>query len=69
MSIEGVVGNIWGFIKLVPSVFVLLGLIDVWIPKEKMIKYMGENSNFIGVLLAFIIGSFICSFSSRDNVA
>ena len=42
VAIEGTIENIWELVKLVPPVFVLLGLMDVWIPKEKMIKYMGE---------------------------
>lgn len=43
---------------VVPPVFVLLGLLDVWIPRETMVKYMGENSGLKGMFLAFIIGSF-----------
>lgn len=58
VAIEGTIENIWELVKLVPPVFVLLGLMDVWVPKEKMIKYMGDGSNFIGILLAFIMGAF-----------
>jgi len=43
---------------VVPPVFILLGLLDVWIPRETMVKYMGENSGLKGMFLAFIIGSF-----------
>lgn len=43
---------------VVPPVFVLLGLLDVWIPRETMVKFMGENSGLKGMFLAFIIGSF-----------
>ncbi|MBN2851243.1 MAG: permease [Clostridia bacterium] len=42
---------------VVPPIFILLGLLDVWVPKETMMKYMGEGSGIKGVLLAFIIGS------------
>lgn len=42
---------------VIPPVFVLLGLLDVWVPKETMIKYMGEGSGLKGVVLAIIIGS------------
>ena len=42
---------------VIPPVFVLLGLLDVWIPRETMIKYMGEGSGIKGVLLAILIGS------------
>lgn len=42
---------------IIPPVFVLLGLLDVWVPRESMIKYMGEGSGLKGVLLSLFIGS------------
>lgn len=42
---------------VIPPIFVLLGLLDVWVPRETMIKFMGEGSGLKGILLAFIIGS------------
>lgn len=42
---------------VIPPIFLLLGLLDVWIPRETMIKYMGEGSGVKGVLLAIFIGS------------
>lgn len=42
---------------VIPPVFILLGLLDVWIPRETMVKYMGENSGLKGVLLSLLIGS------------
>lgn len=44
-------------LTIIPPIFVLLGLLDVWVPRETMLKYMGENSGIKGVLLAFFIGS------------
>jgi uncharacterized membrane protein YraQ (UPF0718 family) len=44
-------------ILVIPPVFILLGLLDVWVPKDTMIKYMGEHSGLKGILLAFFIGS------------
>ncbi len=44
-------------LTIIPPIFVLLGLLDVWVPRETMIKYMGEHSGIRGILLAFIIGS------------
>lgn len=44
-------------ILVIPPVFILLGLLDVWVPKETMVKYMGEGSGLKGILLAFFIGS------------
>ncbi len=42
---------------VIPPIFLLLGLLDVWVPKTTMVKYMGEGSGLKGVLLAFLIGS------------
>lgn len=42
---------------VIPPVFVLLGLLDIWIPKETMMKYMGEGSGGKGIILSIIIGS------------
>lgn len=42
---------------VIPPVFVLLGLLDVWVPKETMIKYMGEGSGLKGIFLSILLGS------------
>ncbi len=49
--------NFLEMIAVVPPVFILLGLLDVWVKRETMVKYMGEGSGIIGMLLAFFIGS------------
>lgn len=45
-------------LAVVPPVFLLLGLLDVWVPRETIIALMGERSGFRGILLAFLLGSF-----------
>lgn len=42
---------------VIPPIFILLGLLDVWIPKETMIKYMGNDSGLKGIILSVLIGS------------
>ncbi len=42
---------------VIPPIFILLGLLDLWVPRETIIKLMGDNSGIVGVLLAFFIGS------------
>ncbi|MEX0973900.1 MAG: permease [Bacillota bacterium] len=42
---------------VIPPVFVLLGLLDVWVPKEMMMRLMGEKSGLLGIVLAIILGS------------
>ncbi|MDD7794292.1 permease [Clostridium sp. 'White wine YQ'] len=44
-------------ILVVPPIMLLLGLMDVWIPRETMMKYMGDNSGITGIFLAILIGS------------
>lgn len=44
-------------ILIIPPIFVLLGLLDVWVPRETMIKYLGEKSGVTGMLLAILLGS------------
>jgi len=42
---------------VIPPIFVLLGLLDVWVPREKMIRFMGEGSGLRGILLAYFLGA------------
>lgn len=49
--------NLIDMLSVIPPIFILLGLLDVWVKRETMVKYMGEGSGLIGVLLAFFIGS------------
>lgn len=44
-------------LKIVPPIFLMIGLLDMWVPRETMIKLMGEKSGFKGVLIAFFIGT------------
>jgi uncharacterized membrane protein YraQ (UPF0718 family) len=54
----GIVGDSFKEMSLViPPIFILLGLLDVWIPKEVMMKYMGDGSGFKGIILAMVLGS------------
>lgn len=42
---------------VIPPIFILLGLLDVWVPRETMVKYMGEGSGLKGIVLSIILGS------------
>ena len=44
-------------ICVVPPIMLVLGLVDVWIPRETMIKYMGDKSGLRGIAIAMLIGS------------
>jgi uncharacterized membrane protein YraQ (UPF0718 family) len=55
LSITG--NSVKEMLFVIPPIFILLGLLDVWVPKETMIKYLGEGSGLKGILLAIFIGS------------
>ncbi|MEZ4626608.1 MAG: hypothetical protein R2912_00335 [Eubacteriales bacterium] len=44
-------------LSVLPPIFILLGLLDVWVDPLTMIKYTGKGSGFKGVLIAFLLGS------------
>jgi len=51
--------NFWGFLKemlyALPVMFVLVGLFDVWVSKEKVQKHIGKASGIKGVLLVIFL--------------
>ncbi|MCT4593439.1 MAG: permease [Anaeromicrobium sp.] len=58
MKALGVVSySIKEMILVIPPVFILLGLLDVWVPREMMMKYMGQGSGLKGIVLAILLGS------------
>lgn len=42
---------------IVPPVFIMMGLFEVWVPKSFIQKYMGREAGFRGVALAFVFGT------------
>jgi uncharacterized membrane protein YraQ (UPF0718 family) len=42
---------------VVPPIFLLPGLMDVWVPRETLMKLMGPGSGVKGSLVAFAVGS------------
>lgn len=44
-------------LEIVPPIFVLIGLLDVFVPRETMIKLMGDDSKFLGIIIAFVFGT------------
>lgn len=44
------------FLLIIPPVFVCVGLLDVWVDRERMIKAMGDGSGISGVSIAFLFG-------------
>lgn len=43
-------------LSIIPPIFLILGLMDEWIPKETMMKYMGKDAGIKGdCLLLFLV--------------
>jgi len=49
--------NFLQILSVVPPIFILLGLLDVWIDRTTMIKYVGKGSGIKGALIALLMGS------------
>lgn len=49
--------NFREMLSVLPPIFILLGLLEVWVPREKIIPLLGEKSGARGVLLSIIMGA------------
>ena len=56
-SIDITLHNTLEMLLVVPPIFILLGLLDVWVPRDTMVRLTGEKSDILGILIAFLLGS------------
>ncbi|NLD18229.1 MAG: permease, partial [Tissierellia bacterium] len=59
MGIESVKNSgyyIKEMLMIMPVIFVLTALLDMWVSKEKIMKFLGKDAKAKGVFLAFVIG-------------
>jgi len=49
--------HILQMLAVLPPIFILIGLLDVWVPREQFMRYMGEESKMIGVALSVLLGA------------
>ncbi len=49
--------NLKSVALILPPIFILIGLLDTWVPRETMVKYMGNKSGVIGGLIALSLGA------------
>ncbi|MDO5041200.1 MAG: permease [Peptoniphilus sp.] len=42
---------------IMPVIFMLTALLDLWVPKEKIVTYLGQESGAKGIFLSFAVGS------------
>jgi len=60
MGIESVKNSgyyIKEMLMIMPVIFVLTALLDMWVPKEKIMRYLGKDAKAKGVFLSFVVGS------------
>ena len=56
-SLRNIKSNVKEMLGVIPPVFILLGLLDVWVDRQIMMKYTGPGSGIKGALISFILGS------------
>jgi len=44
-------------LMIMPVVFILTALLDLWLPKDKVIRYLGKEAGVKGVVFSFVLGS------------
>lgn len=44
-------------LMIMPVIFVLTALLDTWVPKQTIMKYLGQESKFKGIFLSFALGA------------
>lgn len=49
--------NLKEMLLVIPPIFILLGLLDVWVDKETMMKFLGKGSGLRGGVMAFALGA------------
>lgn len=42
---------------IMPVIFVLTALLDMWVPKEKIVQFLGSEAKAKGIFLSFVVGS------------
>lgn len=48
--------NLLTMLGILPAIFILIGLMDAWISREQMTRYLGQHSGPSGFLAAFAMG-------------
>jgi len=51
----------WDYFKemalIIPPVFILMGLMEIWIPKDKIKKWLGSGSGIKGIAISVALGT------------
>lgn len=60
-------------LKILPCAFILIGLFEVWVKKETVMKHLGQNSGFKGyfwilLLAGFSVGGLFVAFPVAETL-
>ncbi|MDL2258949.1 permease [Eubacteriales bacterium OttesenSCG-928-K08] len=44
-------------LMIMPVIFILTALLDLWLPKEKVIRFLGKEAGVKGIVFSFVLGS------------
>ncbi len=44
-------------IIIMPVIFILTALLDMWVAKEKIMQFLGNDAGYKGIVFAFVVGS------------
>ena len=44
-------------LMIMPVIFILTALLDLWVPKEKIMQFLGRDAGAKGIFLSFVVGS------------
>ncbi|GMB00993.1 permease [Pelosinus sp. IPA-1] len=44
-------------LSFIPPIFIILGLLDTWVPREKVVSHLGSGSGIKGITLATTLGA------------
>jgi len=52
-----VVDNILFMLEVIPPIFILVGLFDVWVPRERVTRHLGDRSGLKGTGISIALGA------------
>ncbi len=52
---ENFISFVLSMLKILPGAFILIGLFEVWISREKVQKHLGEHSSFLSFLWVMLL--------------
>jgi uncharacterized membrane protein YraQ (UPF0718 family) len=56
-AVSATLASLKEMLFVLPPIFIILGLLDVWVPRERMVKFLGEGSGIRGAAIGFVLGS------------